>query len=65
MINIHLFYPLLFVLVIIVTFVLARVYKDKLEIKKIFISKIKMLKLPQKLLIKLVQLRTALLMKLF
>lgn len=27
----HLFYPLLFILVIIVTFVLSRVYKDKLD----------------------------------
>lgn len=32
--ELHLFYPLLFVLVIIVTFVLARVYKDKLDDKK-------------------------------
>ena len=30
----HLFYPLMFVLAIIITFVLARVYKDKLDNKK-------------------------------
>ena len=29
--ELHLFYPLLFILVIIVTFVLSRVYKDKLD----------------------------------
>lgn len=34
MIEIHLFYPLLFVLAIIVTFVIARTYKDKLDFKK-------------------------------
>ena len=32
--KIHLFYPLLFVLAIIVTFVIARTYKDKLDFKK-------------------------------
>ena len=30
----HLFYPLLFVLAIIITFVIARTYKDKLDFKK-------------------------------
>lgn len=34
MTEIHLFYPLLFVLAIIVTFVIARTYKDKLNFKK-------------------------------
>ena len=32
--EIHLFYPLLFVLAIIVTLVIARTYKDKLDFKK-------------------------------
>ena len=32
--ELHLFYPLLFVLAIIITFVIARVYKDKLDNKK-------------------------------
>ena len=32
--TIHLFYPLLFVLAIIVTLVIARTYKDKLDFKK-------------------------------
>lgn len=30
----HLFYPLLFVLTIIITFVISRTYKDKLDFKK-------------------------------
>ena len=34
MTEIYLFYPLLFILAIIVTFVIARVYKDKLDNKK-------------------------------
>lgn len=34
MINIHLFYPLMFIFAVILTFVLARVYKDKLDNKK-------------------------------
>ena len=32
--EIHLFYPLLFVLTIIITFVISRTYKDKLDFKK-------------------------------
>ena len=32
--QLHLFYPLLFILAIIITFVLARVYNDKLDFKK-------------------------------
>lgn len=32
--QLHLFYPLLFIFAIIVTFVLSRVYKDKLDNKK-------------------------------
>ena len=34
MTEINLFYPMMFVLVIIITFVVARVYKDKLDNKK-------------------------------
>ena len=34
MTEIHLFYPLLFVLGIIITFVISRTYKDKLDFKK-------------------------------
>ena len=34
MTEIHIFYPLLFILAIIITFVLARVYNDKLNFKK-------------------------------
>ena len=34
MTEIHIFYPLLFVLAIIIIFVLARVYNDKLNFKK-------------------------------
>ena len=33
-VNINLFYPLFFILTIIITFVLARVYNDKLSYKK-------------------------------
>ena len=33
-VNINLFYPLFFILTIIITFVLARVYNDKLNYKK-------------------------------
>lgn len=34
MTEIHLFYPLMFVLAIIITFVLTRIYKDKLDNRK-------------------------------
>lgn len=33
-VNINLFYPLLFILAIIITFVIARIYNDKLSYKK-------------------------------